>query len=103
MARETSPTTPANGDAAEPARPGTSGTEMLLVNNRRRASQRYKEASRKERDYKTKKRSASARANYNEAVCSPSKFHSLSIEHTALSPSPPPFLSEAIFPRRLLP
>lgn len=69
MARETSPTTSANGDAAaEPARPGTSGTEMLLVNNRRRASHRLKEASRKERDYKTKKRSASARANYNEAV-----------------------------------
>ncbi|KAJ4416471.1 hypothetical protein N0V82_006736 [Gnomoniopsis sp. IMI 355080] len=68
MARETSPTTSANGDAAaEPARPGTSGTEMLLVNNRRRASHRLKEASRKERDYKTKKRSASARANYNEA------------------------------------
>lgn len=86
MARETSPTTPANGDAAEPARPGTSGTEMLLVNNRRRASQRYKEASRKERDYKTKKRSASARANYNEAVCSPNFYYQLN-----LHASPPPF------------
>lgn len=53
----------------EPARPGTSGTEMLLVNNRRRASHRFKDAQKKERDYKTKKRSARARANYAEAVC----------------------------------
>lgn len=71
MARQTSATnttTPSSG-SPEPARPGTSGTEMLLTNNRRRASHRLKEASRKEREYKTKKRSASARANYSEAVC----------------------------------
>lgn len=41
---------------------------MLLVNNRRRASHRFKDAQKKERDYKTKKRSARARANYAEAV-----------------------------------
>lgn len=58
-----------SGGDAEPARPGTSGTELLLVNNRRRASTRYKAAAKKERDYKTKKRATSARANYAEAVC----------------------------------
>lgn len=70
MARET-PQPPASPTAEnpEPARPGTSGTEMLLVNNRRRATQRYKDAQKKERDYKTKKRSASARTNYTAAVC----------------------------------
>lgn len=59
----------AGGAPAEPARPGTSGTELLLVNNRRRASNRLKEAANKEREYKTKKRSAAARANYVQAVC----------------------------------
>lgn len=75
MARETAPpATSASGgttpdpSSESPARPGTSGTEMLLVNNRRRASRRLKEASRKEREYKTKKRSEGARTKYNEAV-----------------------------------
>lgn len=67
------------GGAAEPARPGTSGTELLLVNNRRRASNRLKEAAKKEREYKTKKRSAAAKANYVEAV--------------RFAPFPPPPLS----------
>lgn len=53
--------------AAEPQRPGTSGTEMLLVNNRQRASVRLRDAQRKERAYKTKKRSTQARANWTEA------------------------------------
>lgn len=62
----------AGGDAgastsAEPQRPGTSGTEMLLVNNRQRASVRLRDAQRKERAYKTKKRSTQARANWTEA------------------------------------
>lgn len=76
MARETpQPATPTT-ENPEPARPGTSGTEMLLVNNRRRATQRYKDAQKKERDYKTKKRSASARTNYTAAVCfSPPALH----------------------------
>ncbi|KAI3398022.1 hypothetical protein diail_9999 [Diaporthe ilicicola] len=53
--------------AAEPQRPGTSGTEMLLVNNRQRASVRLRDAQRKERAYKTKKRSTQARANWAQA------------------------------------
>ncbi|KAG8166745.1 hypothetical protein KVR01_002434 [Diaporthe batatas] len=53
--------------AAEPQRPGTSGTEMLLVNNRQRASVRLRDAQRKERAYKTKKRSTQARANWGAA------------------------------------
>lgn len=58
-----------NGAAAtaEPQRPGTSGTEMLLVNNRQRASVRLRDAQRKERAYKTKKRSTQARANWSQA------------------------------------
>ncbi|EON97685.1 hypothetical protein UCRPA7_6838 [Phaeoacremonium minimum UCRPA7] len=48
-------------------RPGTSGTEALLVTNRRRASEKYQQAQRAERTYKAKKRSAAARANYVEA------------------------------------
>lgn len=52
---------------AEAQRPGTSGTEMLLVNNRQRASVRLRDAQRKERAYKTKKRSTQARANWTEA------------------------------------
>lgn len=53
--------------SAEPQRPGTSGTEMLLVNNRQRASVRLRDAQRKERAYKTKKRSTQARANWGAA------------------------------------
>lgn len=53
--------------SAEPQRPGTSGTEMLLVNNRQRASVRLRDAQRKERAYKTKKRSSAARANWTQA------------------------------------
>lgn len=56
-----------NGASAEPQRPGTSGTEMLLVNNRQRASVRLRDAQRKERAYKTKKRSTQARANWGAA------------------------------------
>lgn len=77
MARETpQPESSAPSIAPEPARPGTSGTEMLLTNNRRRASHRYKDAQKKEREYKTKKRSASARANYTAAVSATSPWGS---------------------------
>ncbi|KAK2613429.1 hypothetical protein N8I77_000345 [Diaporthe amygdali] len=77
MARETPKSGSSDGGAsdaggaastsAEPQRPGTSGTEMLLVNNRQRASVRLRDAQRKERAYKTKKRSTQARANWTEA------------------------------------
>lgn len=52
----------------EPARPGTSGTEMMLTNNRRRASNRLRDAEKKEREYRNNKRSTTARANFSEAV-----------------------------------
>ena len=48
-------------------RPGTSGTEAVLVSNRRQASETYVAAQKAERSYKTKKRSALAQANYSEA------------------------------------
>lgn len=57
----------AGNNTTEPQRPGTSGTEMLLVNNRQRASVRLRDAQRKERAYKTKKRSTQARANWTQA------------------------------------
>lgn len=57
----------AGNASTEPQRPGTSGTEMLLVNNRQRASVRLRDAQRKERAYKTKKRSTQARANWGAA------------------------------------
>lgn len=104
MARETptdgaAPSTP--GTEAEPARPGTSGTEMLLVNNRRRASTRYKAAAKKERDYKTKKRATSAKANYAEAVCYGSSltYLQLTLIFSALpldASPPPPSLSVCV-------
>jgi hypothetical protein len=49
------------------ARPGTSGTEMLLVTNRKQASQHFNAAKEAERTYKTKKRSAAARTNWSDA------------------------------------
>lgn len=48
-------------------RPGTSGTEMALMTNRRRASEKYQQAQRAERTYVAKKRSATARAARTEA------------------------------------
>ncbi len=51
---------------AEP-RPGTAGTEALLVTNTRQASDRFRQAQRAERMYRAKKRSAVARADYVDA------------------------------------
>ena len=48
-------------------RPGTAGTEAALKFNRHQASEKLRQATRVERAYKTKKRSAAARANYLEA------------------------------------
>lgn len=53
--------------SAEPQRPGTSGTEMLLTTNRRTASAQYLAAQRAETAYKAKKRSAGARQHRSEA------------------------------------
>jgi hypothetical protein len=52
---------------AEPKRPGTSGTELLLTSNRRTASENYLAAQRAEQAYKAKKRSAGARQHRTEA------------------------------------
>lgn len=53
-------------DNAEPKRPGTSGTENLLMTTTRNASVQYSKAQRAERAYRTKKHATLARANYNE-------------------------------------
>lgn len=57
---DTAPTQPA-------ARPvSTCGSEHLLMTTRRQASEQYAKAAKAEKAYRTKKRAALARANYNE-------------------------------------
>jgi hypothetical protein len=51
----------------EKARPGTSGTEMLLVSNRREASKQLEKAQRAENTYKAKKRASAARKDFQSA------------------------------------
>jgi hypothetical protein len=58
---------PAHEKPKAAMRPGTSGTEALLVTNTRKASDRFKQAQRAERTYIAKKRSAIARANFSDA------------------------------------
>jgi hypothetical protein len=53
--------------SSEAQRPGTSGTEMLLTTNRRRASEKFQQAQRAERTYKAKKRSQIARVDAVDA------------------------------------
>ncbi|KAI0011016.1 hypothetical protein F4779DRAFT_638079 [Xylariaceae sp. FL0662B] len=48
------------------ARPGTAGTENMLMMNRRQASEQLAKAQRAEQAYKAKKRAAAARAGYAE-------------------------------------
>jgi hypothetical protein len=50
-----------------PQRPGTSGTEILLVTDRRTASAKYQAAQRAEQSYKAKKRSAGAAQHRTDA------------------------------------
>lgn len=47
-------------------RPGTSGTENLLITSRRQASEQYIKAQRAEKAYRSKKHATLARHNYNE-------------------------------------
>ncbi|KAK9420634.1 hypothetical protein SUNI508_00725 [Seiridium unicorne] len=47
-------------------RPGTSGTENLLITNRRQASEQFIKAQRAEKAYRAKKQATLARHNYNE-------------------------------------
>lgn len=47
-------------------RPGTSGTENLLITNRRQASEQFIKAQRAEKAYRAKKHATLARHNYNE-------------------------------------
>lgn len=51
----------------EKARPGTSGTEMLLVSNRREASKQLQKAQKAEQTYKAKKRASAARKDFQSA------------------------------------
>jgi hypothetical protein len=76
MARETAAPkdlkekAPKSGDKPLPEpneRPGTSGTELLLISNRRRASERYQQAQRAERTYIAKKRSNAAKTDFSTA------------------------------------
>ncbi|KAF7557449.1 hypothetical protein G7Z17_g652 [Cylindrodendrum hubeiense] len=53
-------------DGAELTRPGTSGTENLLMTTTRQASEHYSKAQRAEKAYRAKKHATLARANYNE-------------------------------------
>ncbi|KAI0132161.1 hypothetical protein BJ170DRAFT_592136 [Xylariales sp. AK1849] len=47
-------------------RPGTSGTENLLITNRRQASEQFVKAQRAEKAYRAKKHASLARHNYND-------------------------------------
>jgi hypothetical protein len=48
-------------------RPGTSGTEVLLISNRRTAREQFEATQRAENAYKAKKRSAGARQHRTDA------------------------------------
>jgi hypothetical protein len=58
------PRTPAE---EEPKRPGTSGTENLLMTSRRQAAQEFQKAQKAEQTYRSKKRATVARKNYHDA------------------------------------
>lgn len=58
------PTTPAD---EEPKRPGTSGTENLLMTSRRQAAQEFQKAQKAEQNYRSKKRATVARKSYHDA------------------------------------
>ncbi|KAH6874436.1 hypothetical protein B0T10DRAFT_610715 [Thelonectria olida] len=62
-----SPPSPLSDENTSPPRPGTSGTEDLLMTTRQQASEQYIKAQRAERAYRSKKHATLARANYNEA------------------------------------
>ncbi|KAF5671238.1 hypothetical protein FHETE_4208 [Fusarium heterosporum] len=47
-------------------RPASSCTEILLLSNRKEASEQFAKAARAEKAYRTKKKATLARANYNE-------------------------------------
>lgn len=51
----------------EPKRPGTSGTENLLMTSRRQAAQEFQKAQKAEQTYRSKKRATVARKNYHDA------------------------------------
>ncbi|KAK7424504.1 hypothetical protein QQX98_000469 [Neonectria punicea] len=61
------PPSPLSDKDTPTARPGTSGTENLLMMTRKEASEQYIKAQRAERAYRSKKHATLARANYNEA------------------------------------
>ena len=65
-----SPESPKESDKPLPEtqqRPGTSGTENLLMTTRREASEQFQKAQRAEKSYRSKKRATAARANFREA------------------------------------
>ena len=67
--KEEKATEPASATPAEEekTRPGTSGTEVLLVSTRREAAQKFQKAQRAETTYRSKKRATAARRDFKEA------------------------------------
>ncbi|ETS82591.1 hypothetical protein PFICI_04467 [Pestalotiopsis fici W106-1] len=61
-----SPSSPDDEKPLPLKRPGTSGTENLLITNRRQASEQYLKAQRAEKAYRSKKHATRARESYNE-------------------------------------
>lgn len=68
MARNQTPAPPSSEKGAAPGRPGTSGTENLLITTRRQASHNLQKAQRAERAYRAKKRAKAARQDYHGAA-----------------------------------
>ena len=63
---EASPDTDTAPTEPTPRPVSTCGSEHLLMTTRRQASEQYAKAAKAEKAYRTKKRAALARANYNE-------------------------------------
>ncbi|EXL74146.1 hypothetical protein FOPG_10698 [Fusarium oxysporum f. sp. conglutinans race 2 54008] len=63
---EASPDTDTAPSEPTPRPVSTCGSEHLLMTTRRQASEQYAKAAKAEKAYRTKKRAALARANYNE-------------------------------------
>lgn len=67
MARETPSVRSFEEKPLPTPRPGTSGTENLLITNRRQASEQFIKAQRAEKAYRAKKHATLARHSYNDA------------------------------------
>jgi hypothetical protein len=66
MAKDKKASGSKDGEADSPQRPGTSGTENLLITNRQAASEQFAKAQRAEKAYRARKHATAARESYNE-------------------------------------